>query len=66
MIGQTFADERPGLKIGAEDRSDQAIIALLMSRNTEEAAKSIGGSAKTLQRWQKLPEFGRAYRRVSL
>ena len=39
-----------------------AIVALLTCRNTEEAAKSVGVSTKTLLRWQKLPEFGKAFR----
>ena len=41
---------------------EQAIIALLTARNMEEAAKSVGVSPKTLLRWQKLPEFDRAFR----
>ena len=49
-----------GEKLGR--KWEQAISALLTSRNTEEAAKSIGVSAKTLLRWLKLTEFERAYR----
>ena len=49
-----------GEKLGR--KKEQAILALVTARNTEEAAKSIGVSAKTLLRWQKLPEFERAYR----
>jgi hypothetical protein len=49
-----------GEKLGR--KKAQAILALVTTRNTEEAAKSIGVSAKTLLRWQKLPEFERAYR----
>jgi hypothetical protein len=49
-----------GEKLGR--KKEQAILALITARNTEEAAKSIGVSAKTLLRWQKLPEFERAYR----
>ena len=49
-----------GAKLGR--KTEQAIIALLTSRNTEEAAKSIGVSTKTLLRWQKIPEFEQAYR----
>ena len=41
---------------------EQAVIALLTARNLEEAAKSVGVSTKTLLRWQKLPEFDRAFR----
>jgi hypothetical protein len=43
-------------------KMDRAVLALLSSRNLEEAAQSIGVSPKTLQRWQKLPEFERAFR----
>jgi hypothetical protein len=41
---------------------EEAVVALLTSRNTEEAAKSVGVTTKTLLRWQKIPEFERAYR----
>ena len=41
---------------------EAAIVALLTCRNTEEAAKSVGVSTKTLLRWQKLPEFEKAFR----
>ena len=41
---------------------EQAVAALLTARNTEEAAKSVGVSARTLIRWQKLPEFEKALR----
>ena len=41
---------------------EQAVVALLTARSHEEAAKSIGISPKTLQRWQKLPEFEKAFR----
>ena len=51
-----------GEKLGI--KKEQAILALVTARSTEEAAKSIGVSAKTLLRWQKLPEFERAYREV--
>jgi len=49
-----------GAKFGR--KMEQAIIALLTARNMEEAAKSVGVSPKTLLRWQKLPEFDRAFR----
>ena len=49
-----------GTKFGR--KWEQAIIALLTSRNVEEAAKSIGISHKTLLRWQKIPEFDHAFR----
>jgi hypothetical protein len=45
---------------------EQAVAALLTARNHEEAAKSIGISAKTLQRWQKLPEFEQAFREARM
>ena len=41
-----------GEKLGR--KKEQAILALVTTRNTEEAAKSIGVSAKTLLRWQML------------
>ena len=53
-----------GAKLGR--KMEQAVIALLTARNNEEAAKSIGVTPKTLQRWQKLPEFARAFREVRM
>ena len=53
-----------GTKFGR--KQEEAIAALLTARNTEEAAKSIGVSAKTLLRWQKQPEFERAYREARM
>jgi alkylhydroperoxidase family enzyme len=53
-----------GEKLGS--KQEQAILALVTARSTEEAAKSIGVSAKTLLRWQKLPEFERAYREARM
>jgi len=41
-------------------KMEQAVIALLTARNQEEAAKSVGISLATLQRWQKKPEFEKA------
>ena len=41
-------------------KMEQAVMALLTARNQEEAAAAVGISAKTLQRWQKEPEFERA------
>ena len=38
------------------------MAALLTQRNVEEAARSIGISVATLMRWQKQPEFQKAYR----
>jgi|ERR1035438_5845432 transposase len=43
-------------------KMEQAVAALLTARNQEEAAQSVGISLKTLQRWQKEPEFERASR----
>jgi hypothetical protein len=47
-------------------KMEAAIAALLTARNTEEAAKVVGVSPKTLLRWQKLPEFERAYREARM
>ena len=41
---------------------EEAIVALATSRNFEEAARNVGVAPKTLQRWQKLPEFEAAFR----
>jgi len=41
-------------------KMEHAVAALLTARNQEEAAQSVGISLKTLQRWQKEPEFERA------
>ena len=38
------------------------MAALLTQRNVEEAARSIGISVATLMRWQKQPDFQKAYR----
>jgi hypothetical protein len=38
-------------------KKEAAIGELLTARNTEEAAKMVGVSPKTLLRWQKLREF---------
>ena len=43
-------------------KQEDAIIALLNNRNTEEAAKAIGIGTKTLLRWQKNPEFEASFR----
>jgi hypothetical protein len=53
-----------GSKLGR--KMEQAVVALLTARNTEEAAKSIGISLRTLLRWQKLPEFDRALREARM
>jgi hypothetical protein len=49
-----------GAKYGR--KQEEAIAALLIQRNVEEAAKSINVAPKTLIRWMKLPEFQTAYR----
>jgi hypothetical protein len=49
-----------GAKFGR--KKEEAIAALLTSRNVDEAAKSIGVSTQTLVRWLKLPEFKTEYR----
>jgi DNA-binding MurR/RpiR family transcriptional regulator len=41
---------------------EDAVVAMLMQRNVEEAARSVGVSTATLMRWQKLSEFQAAYR----
>lgn len=43
-------------------KMQEAIIALLTTRTVEEAARLVNISTKTLQRWQKNPEFDAAYR----
>jgi hypothetical protein len=53
-----------GSKLGR--KMEQAVIALLTARNTEEAAKSVGISPRTLLRWQKLPEFDKALREARM
>ena len=47
-------------------KMEQAVIAVFSTRNLDEAAKSVGVSAKTLQRWQKQPEFEKALRTVQM
>jgi hypothetical protein len=43
-------------------KMESAVVALLSSKNHEEAARSVGVSPSTLLRWQKLSEFERAFR----
>src|ERR1017187_3861437 len=43
-------------------KMEEAVAALLTQRNQEEAARSVGIGTATLLRWQKQPEFQRAYR----
>jgi len=49
-----------GAKFGR--KKEEAIVALLTHRNTEEAARAIGVGPATLLRWQKEPEFDVAFR----
>lgn len=49
-----------GSKFGR--KREDAIAALLTNRSTEEAARAISVSTKTLLRWLKEPEFQAAYR----
>src|SRR4051812_6446349 len=51
-----------GAKFGR--KMEDAIAALLTQRNTEEAARSVGISTKTLLRWMLVPEFDAAYRQA--
>lgn len=44
-----------------EQKMEQAIAALLSHRNVEVAARSVGISVNTLQRWMQVPEFQAAY-----
>jgi hypothetical protein len=43
-------------------KMEAVIAALLTQKNQEEATKAAGISVTTLLRWQKLPEFQKAYR----
>jgi hypothetical protein len=43
-------------------KMEEAVAAMLTQRNVEEAARSVGVSIATLMRWQKEPEFQKAYR----
>jgi hypothetical protein len=49
-----------GAKFGR--KKEDAIIALLTQRNTEEAARAIGIGSATLLRWLQIPEFQAAFR----
>jgi len=51
-----------GAKLGR--KLEQAILALLTARNTDEAAKTVGVSPKTLLRWQAEPAFDKAFRKA--
>ena len=48
-----------GAKFGR--KKEQAIVALLTCRTTEEAAHAVSVSSVTLLRWQKEPEFQLSY-----
>jgi hypothetical protein len=43
-------------------KMEATVAALLTQKNQEEAARVVGISVATLLRWQKLPEFQKAYR----
>jgi hypothetical protein len=43
-------------------KMEAAVAALLTQKNQEEAARAVGISVATLLRWQKVPEFQKAYR----
>jgi hypothetical protein len=49
-----------GAKFGR--KKEEAIVALLTTRTTEEAARAVNVTAKTILRWQKEPEFDAAFR----
>jgi len=49
-----------GSKFGC--KKEEAIAALLIQRNFEEAARAVGIGTKTLLRWMQVPEFKAAYR----
>ena len=49
-----------GAKFGR--KKEEAVAALLVQRNFEDAARAVGISPKTLLRWMKAPEFDAAYR----
>ena len=49
-----------GAKFGR--KKEEAIVALLTTRTTEEAARAVNVSAKTILRWQQEPEFDAAFR----
>jgi hypothetical protein len=45
-------------------KQEEAIVALLAQRSTEEAARVAGVGARTLYRWMEEPEFDAAYRKA--
>jgi hypothetical protein len=53
-----------GAKFGR--KKEEAIVALLTQRNTEEAARAVGIGPATLMRWLQIPEFQAAFRAAKL
>jgi transposase-like protein len=51
-----------GAKFGR--KKEEAIAALLVQRNVEEAARAVGIATSTLLRWLQLPEFAAAFRKA--
>jgi transposase-like protein len=49
-----------GAKFGR--KLEEAVAAMLTQRNLEEVARAVGVGTATLLRWQKLPEFQKAFR----
>ena len=45
-------------------KMEEAVAAVLIQKNLEEAARSVGIGAATLLRWQKIPEFKAALRQA--
>ena len=45
-------------------KMEVAVAALLTQKNQEEAARVAGISLATLVRWQRLPEFKKAFRKL--
>ncbi len=45
-------------------KKEEAIAALLVHRNVEDAARSVGIGTQTLLRWLKIPEFVKEYRKA--
>jgi len=53
-----------GAKFGR--KKEEAIAALLVHRNTEEAARAVNVAPKMLLRWLQIPEFQAAFRAAKL
>jgi transposase-like protein len=45
-------------------KMEEAVAAVLIQKNLEEAARSVGIGTATLLRWQKMPEFKAALRQA--